>query len=798
MSKPSFLWKQIAPVNSPVGKKVLAQYKACTQSMILNLDTKMPCPKNPGTLKDDSGLTGGVTPAHYYHRRSDGHVYVPYINTKLHILVFWDWVQSATVQDPAEVVFAMLIMMCLKRKTPLNITYAQDFMVKYGMSTGGQYDNAVARAWSADIQAKMQADPTYTSKTGFDVIASMPRPMANVKGGVGQVGGGTLTQSKSSNGKQLSIGVLLVYMLLLGICSLAIGHIFMWEAMSFVLSKVNPGGVFTSASAMKIKLTGSLVNVLVFVGPSCAVGYDEIPTPTDPLMKFNDLPMKFDNQNRVTGVVFPNTSEGDSVKVTDTKYLDVVEHGKVRELDLSKNYNSRECSDQLKARMQYLNVNCMHQCVVEYADTPILKTVCSKILKGASDKMMRFWAAMVATWSFSGVASKSNGTTQDVTTEASKWTLAYLYSLYTGEHWYTAIFLLHADKNFLLSTVSEEDFLKNLLNLAKCHENPAMLCVVCILSLCSFWHMVVYSTTHSTTFKEITVGPAAFFKDIANSWHHTDLFDNQKGAITTGEQSQARLYVFFIYLLSLLGLSLCKSMYAYAATWNAFCQIVMIPAWSLLVAMSFLGGVGVFTAAASGKVGDAISGINGSLKASGEVLQGLSQTASSVVQSVSLAMMAGQCLSGIVSPSIDVFFYAHYCGLWCNALLALHIGIDSAVTVFTRALSAYVAYETCLGVANTAVLLACVAAVCYVRMRCGYIGKNGVLLDEGNNLIMFTCMMALVVVVVRVLLGAVLSKQTALLVVFRAYDMFIGGFAVQLGCGEVLAQWVLSMVLQWQ
>jgi len=73
-----------------------------------------------------------------------------------------------------------------------------------------------------------------------------------------------------------------------------------------------------------------------------------------------------------------------------------------------------------------------------------------------------------------------------------------------------------------------------------------------------------------------------------------------------------------------------------------------------------------------------------------------------------------------------------------------------------------------------------------------------VLHAEGNNLIVFTCMMALLVVVVRVLLGAVLSKQTALVVTFRAYDMFLGGFVVQLGCGEVLAQWVLNMVLQWQ
>jgi len=110
-----------------------------------------------------------------------------------------------------------------------------------------------------------------------------------------------------------------------------------------------------------------------------------------------------------------------------------------------------------------------------------------------------------------------------------------------------------------------------------------------------------------------------------------------------------------------------------------------------------------------------ISGIKGSLKALREVLDGLAQTTSSVVQSVSLVMMAGQCLSAIVSPSIDMFFYAHYCGLWCNALLALHIGIDSAVTVFTRALSAYVAYQTCLGVANVAVLLACAAVVYYVH-----------------------------------------------------------------------------------
>jgi len=160
--------------------------------------------------------------------------------------------------------------------------------------------------------------------------------------------------------------------------------------------------------------------------------------------------------------------------------------------------------------------------------------------------------------------------------------------------------------------------------------------------------------------------------------------------------------------------------------------------------------------------------------------------------------MAGQGLSCILWPSIDMFFHAHYGGLWCNAVLALHIAIDSAVTVFTRAMSAYVAYQTCLCFANAVVMLACGAVVCYVRTRCGYKGVNGVVHAEGNNFIMFTCMMALKVVVVRALLGAVLSKQTALLVTFRAYDMFIGGFVVQLGCGEVFAQWVLSMVLQWQ
>jgi len=73
-----------------------------------------------------------------------------------------------------------------------------------------------------------------------------------------------------------------------------------------------------------------------------------------------------------------------------------------------------------------------------------------------------------------------------------------------------------------------------------------------------------------------------------------------------------------------------------------------------------------------------------------------------------------------------------------------------------------------------------------------------VLNAEGNNFIVFTFMMTLVVVMVRAMLAAVLSEQTALLVAFRAYDMFIGGFAVQLGCGEVLAQWLLSRVMQLQ
>ena len=794
MSKVVITWNDKGHETSLVAQKIMTLYKPCIPSMISNLDKKNPDPKHPGKLKDDSGLTGGVTAAHFYHRTSDGHVYVPCIDKNLPVPLFWHWVTCATIQDPAAVVSEMLIVMCLKMKpNPYNI-YAHEFMVKYKMSTGASYDNAVARAWSLQIQTNMQADPTYTSKTGYDLIQTLTQPAVRGRSGVAQVSGVRMTPSKANGGKQLSIGCLLLFVLLLCILSTVIGHMFMWEATSFVLSKVHPGGVFSSASAMHKTLTGRPVNLLVYEGPGEGGCHAELPTKAEHFTKFHDLFTTTDNRNRVLGVVL----QGDSVKATEANFQDVLEKDTVRLLDLSISQYSRQCTAHLLDRLANVNADCFYQCVLEYADTSILKTVCSKILKGASDKMMRFFAGMVTLWSAFGVASKAKPTTEDVTTEASKWTLAYLYSLYTGDHWYTAIFQLHTDKNFMLSTVSEEDFLQNMLMLAKCHENPATLCVVCILSLCLFWQMVVYSTTHSTTFKEITVGSAAFFKDTANSWHHTDLFDNKKGAITTGQQSQTRACVFFIHLVYLLGLSLCKSMHAYAATWNAFCQIVMIPAWSLFLAVSFLNSVGVLTAVAHGRVAHAMSGILGSLKASSEVLDGLAQTTSSVVQSVSLVMMAGQGFSAIVSPSIDVFFYAHYCGLWCNALLALHVGIDSAVTVFTRALSAYVAYQTCLGVANIAVVLACAAAVCYVRTRCGYKGKNGVLHAEGNNLIVFTCMMTLLVVVVRVLLGAVLSKQTALVVTFRAYDMFLGGFVVQLGCGEVLAQWVLSMVLQWQ
>jgi len=80
MSKIIILWIDKGHVTSPVGQQIMALYKACTPSMISNLDKKIPDPKHPGKLKDDSGLTGGVTAAHFYHRTSDGHVYVPYID----------------------------------------------------------------------------------------------------------------------------------------------------------------------------------------------------------------------------------------------------------------------------------------------------------------------------------------------------------------------------------------------------------------------------------------------------------------------------------------------------------------------------------------------------------------------------------------------------------------------------------------------------------------------------------------------------------------------------------------------
>jgi len=798
MTKTTFYWIDKGPISNPPGQQISKLYQQCTAIITSYLDAKVVDPKAPDILKDDTPFSSDMTAARFYERSSTNHVYVPLIDDKTPLDTFWHWVGCATDQDPAGVALPMFVSLCAKRKGSMALLdTARNFMEVHGMTSGTPYDNAIAKSWCQQIETKMK-DPTYTSFKAIEVIRSVNLPAVKRKAGVGRVVGGHLTKSTSSIGKHMSISCLLLFVLLLCILSTVIGHMFMWEATSFVLSKVHPGGVFSSASAMQRTLTGRPVNLLVYEGPGGSGCDIYSPTPAVHFMKFHDLSTKTDNKSRVLGVVFPNNSDGEIVRVTETTYHDVVEKATVLLLDLSTSPYSRQCTAQLLHRLPNVNADCFYQCVLEYVDTSILKTVCSKILKGASEKMMRLQAAMVALWSLSGVASRPKLTNEEAAAEASKWTLAYVYSLWTGENWYTKIFQTHADNNFLLSTVSEEYFMQNMLFLARCHENPAILCVVCVVSLASFWHMVVYSSTHSATFKDITVGSAAFFKDTANSWHHTDLFDNKKGAIITGKQSQTRVYVFFIHLVYLVGLSLCKSMYAYAATWNAFCQIIMIPAWSLFATVSFMGACGVLVAAASGKVVDAIAGMKDGLKASGQVLGDLADTGTSVVHCVATVILAGQVLGGILSPSIDVFFYAHYCGLWCNALLALHVGIDSAVTVFTRALSPYVAYQTCLGVANTAVVLACAVVVRYVHTRCGHTGAGGVLHAKGNNSIVFTCNLALLVVVVRVLLGAVLSKQTALLVTFRAYDMFTGGFVVHLGCGEVLAQWVLSMVLRLQ
>jgi len=128
--------------------------------------------------------------------------------------------------------------------------------------------------------------------------------------------------------------------------------------------------------------------------------------------------------------------------------------------------------------------------------------------------------------------------------EASKLTFAYVFSLWTGENVVRTFFewiLLHSP---FLVTASEESFLKNMLMLAWCHENPGMLCLVCTVTLVVFGHTVVFTTIHSTTFKEITVGSASFFKYTANSWYHTDLFKNNKGAIVTHKETQARACIF--------------------------------------------------------------------------------------------------------------------------------------------------------------------------------------------------------------------------------------------------------------
>jgi len=798
MSKVTIWWEDKGLATSPEGLKIRAIYKDCTPPMIANLDKKMPDPKHPGKLKDDSGLTGGVTAAHFYHRTSDGHVYVPYIHTKLDIPLFWHWVTCATVQDPAAVVFAMLIIMCSKIKSSQYNTYAHDFMVKYGMSTGGSYDNAVARAWSAQIQAKMQADPTYTSMTGFDVIQTLAPPPVKGRSGVGQVGGGRMTHSRANSGKHLTIGFVLGSIVLVFMLCLAFGHIFVWEATSLVLSKALPGGVYTSMSAFEGNLTMQLVDLLVYEWPVITHGERRLMTPTTPFKRFRDISTQLDSAKRVTKLGFRNGSADDFISVNANSFHDVVRYEGLLTANQWDTQSARQCTSELKAKLQSMDAACEYQCHVVSVDTSTLKTVCSKILKGGSDAMMQVHTCMVALWSIMSFAVKSKPTQEEAALEASKLTFGYVFSLWTGENVVRTFFeriLLHSP---FLVTASEESFLKNMLMLAWCHENPGMLCLVCTVTLVVFWHTVVFTTIHSTTFKDITVGSASFFKCTANSWYHTDLFKNKKGAIVTHKETQARACIFFVYLVYFLLMSLVKSMSAYAATWNALCHIVLVPAVGLFMTVFFMTGVGLISSCVHGSLKDAHQSVTGALKVLVQAANSLKDTCSLVSQCVGAVVMAGQGLSGIVSPSIDVFFYAHYCGLWCNALLALHVGIDSAVTVFTRAMSAYVAYQTCLCFANAVVVLACGAAVCYVRTQCGYKGVNGALHAEGNNLIVFTCMTALVVVVVRALLGAVLSRQTVLVVTFRAYDMLIGGFVVQLGCGEVLAQWVLSMVLQWQ
>ena len=614
------------------------------------------------------------------------------------------------------------------------------------MSTGGSYDNAVARAWSTQIQAKMQADPTYTSMTGLAVIQTLALPPVKGRSGVGQVGGGRMTHSKANSGKHLTIGFVLGSIVLVFMLGLAFGHIFMWEATSLVLSKALPGGVYTSMSAFEGKLTMRVVDVIVYEWPLTSNGEKRLMTPMTPFQRFVDIFTQLDSSKKVTKLFFRNGSEVDFISVNANNFHDVLRCDALLALNQWDTQGARQCTSELKAKLESVDAARECQCHVVSVDKSTLKTVCTKILKGGSDAMMKVHTTMVAIWSIISVETKSKPTQEEAALEASKWTFAYLFSLWTGENFVKTFLdwiLLHSP---LLVTASEESFLNNMLMLAWCHENPGMLFLVCTITLVVFWHTVVFTTIHMTTFKEITVGSASFFKHTANSWYHSDLFKNHKGAIVTHKQTQARAYIFFVYLVYFLFISLVKSVSAYAATCNALCHIVLVPAVALFTTVFFMTGMGLLSSCVHGSLKDAHQSVTGSLKVSRQAANSLKDTCSLVSQCVGSVVMAGQGLSCILWPSIDMFFHAHYGGLWCNAVLALHIAIDSAVTVFTRAMSAYVAYQTCLCFANAVVMLACGAVVCYVRTRCGYKGVNGVVHAEGNNFIMFTCMMTLKVV----------------------------------------------------
>jgi len=273
MVVPTFHWMDMGHENTPLARSTALTHTKCSDADKSTLDLRQPNPTASQKIRDETPLGIGNIPTRFYQRAINHHVYVPLIDADTPLPTFWDWVARASDQDPASVVFPMFLLLCKKCKTTLHLDTAKKFMEVYKMTSGATYDSAVANAWKKRIETQMK-DPAYKSKKAIDLIGSMSPPIVQGKARVGKVGGGNLTKSKSSNAQHLSIGVLLVYMLLLGICSLAIGHIFMWEAMSFVLSKVHPDGVFTSASAMKIELTGRQVNVLVFVGP-CGVGYDD-------------------------------------------------------------------------------------------------------------------------------------------------------------------------------------------------------------------------------------------------------------------------------------------------------------------------------------------------------------------------------------------------------------------------------------------------------------------------------------------------------------------------------------------